>query len=77
MGDKTSGANIRLLSQAEIELLAWEFGNAPYCRYKGCREIARWWCSAELSGHTVHVPCEYCDSHAREFAVAHGLEPKS
>ena len=75
MGDKEpSGAKIRPLTQAEIELLAWEFGSAPYCRSKGCREMARWWCSVDLSGQTIQVPCEYCDRHAREFAVAHGLE---
>ena|SRR5438552_1394455 len=70
-----SGAKIRPLTQAEIELLAWEFGSAPYCRSKGCREMARRWCSVDLSGQTVQVPCEYCDRHAREFAVAHGLDP--
>jgi len=36
--------------------------------------MARWWCSVDRSGQTVLVPCEYCDHHAREFAVEHGLD---
>ena len=71
---KRSGAKIRLLTRAEVELLGWECGGPPYCRSRGCTEKARWWCSIELSCQTAERPSEYCNRHASEFALEHGLD---